>query len=279
MRRRSFLGTLLASSVGGPLIANSGAATINRQRRESLAASFPKLMFDSSCGLLDGDKEPLTDQSLVAVWAEDSATSTDSDGNGDAIGYGGNNIPLVVVDDNVVGIGAPILENETEFSFGNDELGLNALETIVGGGTILWDEGHDQYYTLSKFTDFATYAENHGYSFTTTTSIADDLSNADGVVITTPTASFSSSERQALADFASNGGGIFLFSQSDYRDFDATGNLNEIASELGVDFRFNDDQVMDQEHNNGPEFIPVTNAFNTDAHGSLFKNRKGISAG
>lgn len=93
------------------------------------------------------------------------------------------------------------------------------------------------------------------------------LSDADGLVIPSPTDSFSDSELDALAEFVDSGGALFLLDESDFggpgntaTGFDETENLNEIADTLDLAFRFNSDQVNDGD---GEFDIPTTN-FNTD---------------
>jgi len=97
------------------------------------------------------------------------------------------------------------------------------------------------------------------------------LQDADGVIITTPDLEFFDSELDALADFVDAGGAVFLFDQSDFggqdedeEGFDETENLNEIAETLDLDFRFNADQVNDEDNNNGPEFDPLTANYDVD---------------
>ncbi|WP_415382037.1 DUF4350 domain-containing protein [Halosimplex sp. TS25] len=247
------------------------------------AETIPELAFDSTSSLLDAAGEPLTDGSLVAVWAESTATNVDSDGNGDAVEYAdGQSIPLVAVDGSVAGFGAMLAPDGTDFRFGNEEFLLNVWDDLVGSGTVLWDESHGQYYTLDGsnadgspgFSTFESYAEDNGYAVEATESLADDLSDADGAVITSPAESFSDSEAEALAQFVDDGGAVFLHDQSDYGDFDQTENLNDVASALDVGFRFNDDQVEDETNNAGAPYVPTTTEF--DDSFPFFENRDGL---
>ncbi len=68
-------------------------------------------------------------------------------------------------------------------------------------------------------------------------------------------------------------GVVFLHDQSDFRNFDATDNHNEIASALNASFRFNDDQVVDDQNNAGDSFAPTTTNFNFDDFPQLFEDR------
>jgi endonuclease YncB( thermonuclease family) len=228
---------------------------------------------------VDANHGPLTDESVVAVWAEPSAENVDDDGNGDAYIYGENTpIPLASVDGSAYGFGAILLQDsDIKFEYGNEEFVLNAWDGEMGGsGTVLWDEGHGQFTTLSDCAEFHSYAENNGYDVRATSSLSSDLSNADGAVITSPGESFSSSELSDLADFVSNGGALFLHDQSDYSDYDGTQYLNDIAESLDLAYRFNDDDIDDDDSNHdGNNYDVLTHQFNDDF--DLFSARSGIS--
>lgn len=90
------------------LAAASGAAVSSNPVVAQDAETIPNVAFDSTSSLLNASMEPLTDESLVAVWAENTATTTDSDGNGDTTSYGQARIHLVVVDRNVLGFSAMV---------------------------------------------------------------------------------------------------------------------------------------------------------------------------
>ncbi len=242
------------------------------------------VLLDSVSSLLNENKEPLTDESIIAVSAEPSATNSDEDGDGDAVSYPSDvDIPVLAVDDNVVGVTGPFVTTDTDFAnFGNEEVMLNLYDELLGGsGTIVHDEGHGQFYTLAPnggddFQAFADYAETNGYTYTNTTDIQNATGTADAFVITTPSEAFTQSELDALSTFVNNGGVVFLHDQSDFSNFDATDNHNEIASAVNASFRFNDDQVIDTENNTGAQFVPTTGNFNTDRFPPLFNDREGL---
>jgi len=81
-------------------------------------------------------------------------------------------------------------------------------------------------------------------------------------VITSPS-DFTTTELSDLFDFVDAGGAVYLFDESDYRNYDETENLNDITGYLQLGFRFNDDQVVDYSVNDGNFYEPVTGAFNT----------------
>lgn len=269
MRRRS----LLRSAAAGAFLGTAGITTTDT----TLAAGdrIEPLLLDSTASLLDAAGEPLADADLVAVWAADTATNVDEDGDGDAVTYpAGTEIPLVASDGGVVGFGAPIVQDDTDFAAGNEEFVLNVLDAEVGGGTVVFDEGHGQYYDAAKHDQFIAYAESNDYDVSATTSLAADLASADAAIITSPASAFSESERSALSSFVNGGGALLLFHQSDFGNYDATDDLNAVAEAVGVGFRFNDDQVIDGETNGGIDFVPKTGRFN-DAF-DYFADRPGI---
>ncbi|QWC20866.1 DUF4350 domain-containing protein [Halorubrum sp. 2020YC2] len=158
----------------------------------------------------------------------------------------------------VVAFGFPFAQNGLTFGeYGNEEVLLNVLDEYADSETVLWDEGHGQFYDLDSHSAFADYAEDNGYSVEATSDLETDLfGSASAVVITSPSDSFSGSEIDALASFADAGGLVVLMDQSDFNDFDATDNLNALASGVGTQIRFNDNQVIDEESNAGAEFVP-----------------------
>ncbi|GAA0648937.1 thermonuclease family protein [Salarchaeum japonicum] len=267
MRRRAFLKTAAAGTAAA---ATAGHAAALPQE------TIPPLVFDSTSALLDASMNPGLADDHVAVRAHESATAVDEDGNGDTVPYPDTRPPLVAVDGDVVAFGAPFATDETDFASGNDEFLLNAWDEHVGGGTVLWDEGHGQYYALSKFSRFESYAEANGYTVEPTTSLADDLPDADAVVVTSPDA-FSAAELDALASFRDRGGAVFFHHQADYGGYDRTDALNEIAGALGLAFRFNDTEIVDSDHNAGAPYVVRTDQFNTAF--PYFAPREGISSG
>jgi endonuclease YncB( thermonuclease family) len=243
-----------------------------------------ELVFDSTASLLaEGTAAPggefgyLADEH-VAVAAESTAASTDADGNGDAVSYpDSEDLPLMGVDGTVVAFGFPFAQDDLTFGrFGNEEVLLNVLDEYAGSGTVLWDEGHGQFYDLASHSSFAGYAEDNGYTVDATSDLAGDLADANAAVVTSPADAFSNGELDALADFAADGGLVVLMDQSDFQNFDATDNLNAVAEGLDTVIRFNDNQVVDSQTNAGAEFAPVTSRFDTDAFPQLFAERPGL---
>lgn len=252
---------------------------------EPVSDPIPAVALDSVSSLLDANEGPLTDDSAVAIWAEPAAYNGDEDGDGDAVDYpGGTDIPVVAIDGNVVGLTGPFATTDTDFgTYGNEEFLHNVYDELVGSGTIVHDEGHGQYYTFSAnggndFQAVGDYLDAGGYTYEATEDLETDLSGADAVVITSPSEPFTDGELAALSSFVDDGGALFLHDQSDYDNFDETNHLNEIADELSLSFRFNDDQVYDDQNNDGVEFVPTTSNFNLEEYPHLFPNREGLGS-
>ncbi len=214
-------------------------------------------------------------------------------------------------------------EEDRDGPYGNDheQFVLNVWDEYVDrGDVVLWDEGHGQYYTLdlpedyvpaselnrtedvpeekivpqdrvNLVEDFVPYAERSGYEFEGVDNIAESLdrfelnNNRDvgAIVITSPEGGYTADEVEAMRSFIDDGGAIFMHDQSDYQNFDGTGALNGLARSLGLSFRWNDDQVIDEERNVGEDdglpFIPWTNELNTDTFPRFFRDRLGIRGG
>ncbi|MFY4815570.1 DUF4350 domain-containing protein [Haloarcula sp. AONF1] len=240
-----------------------------------------QLVFDSTASLLAEDDGYLPDAAIAAA-AEPTAQSVDADGNGDATTYPDDEpLPLMAVDQNlpVVAFGFPFAQDDgvTFGEYGNEEVLLNVLDEYADSETVLWDEGHGQFYDLASHSGFEGYAEENGYDVAATTDLESDLLGpASAIVITSPSESFSGSEITALDDFADAGGLIVLMDQSDFDNFDATDNLNALASGIGTQIGFNDNQVIDSENNAGSDFVPTTTDLDTENYPGLFADREGL---
>jgi endonuclease YncB( thermonuclease family) len=179
---------------------------------------------------------------------------------------------------------------------------LTALETHIseGGAVFFFDQsefdGFDETENLNAIADSLGLAfrfnpdqvedseNNAGAAFVPTTTnfnesfdLFDGLGSpgfesADAVVVTSPSDAFTGEELTALGEFVSNGGALFLLDQADFRGFDETGNLNEIADSLDLDFRFNSDQINDEENNTGSIFDIATT--NYDETRAVFEERE-----
>ena len=276
-----YTGTIRLLGIDTPESASVAASAERPEEWEGLAYDagevdpIDELVFDSTASLLDANGDPLTGDGPAVVYAEPTAFNVDEDGNGDAVEYPDDaDIPLVAVDGTVAGLGAPFVDDGFDATADNEEFLLNLYDELIDGDTVLWDESHGQFYDLESFTEFESYAEAEGYDLQATGDLENDLGGADAVVVTSPSDAFSDSELSALSEFVADGGAVLFHDQSDFNDFDATANLNDLADALGLAFRFNDDQVLDEDENAGPPFVPTTGNF--DGSSSLFEARAGI---
>ncbi|WP_436346571.1 DUF4350 domain-containing protein [Natronorubrum sp. FCH18a] len=220
----------------------------------------PDLEFYSTASQIAPGGGALTDEEHVLVWAEETASNVDENEDG-AYRYGDDeSIPLVSRDGSVVGFGAPFVDDENDHD-ANDEFVRALWDEVIDGDTVYWDESHDQYYGAWQFEDFIADAESEGYDVEATEDLLAVLEDdADAVVVTTPEEAFTADELEALSAFVDDGGAVFLHDQSEFGGHDETDSLNEIADALDLAFRFNADQVEDEE-TGWSEFVFTTTAF------------------
>ncbi|NGM71264.1 nuclease [Natronolimnobius sp. AArcel1] len=225
-------------------------------------AGISELEFFSTASLLDADGDLLTDESLVAVWAESTAENVDEYGDGH-VSYDGvdADIPLVAVDDGVVGVGTDLATDESDVDATREFL-VNAWEDRIGStGTVRYDESHGQALTLDDYSDLAATAADRGFDVAATDDLAANLDDADLVMITTPQESFTEDTLNALTAFVADGGVVFAHDEADYGGH-STDALNDLIGALEAGFRFNSDQVIDEENSGWAPFVVRTTNFN-----------------
>ena len=232
------------------------------------------LQVEQACSLLDTGRRPIDpDDPDVAVSSADTATNeAPGDGNGSAtVDYGEGPIPLVGVDDNAVAVGSLLVDggtdeenNTSDLSVASFDFLLNVWDDQTGGGeTVLYDESHGQPALGDKygpFVDYATYQEGEGagigtedrpkavYDLQSSQDLLADLDGAAAVWITPPDESFSGQEIARLRQFVNDGGSVFLHGMDATREDAFTANLNQLARQLGIRFRFNTDRVVDSDN-------------------------------
>ncbi|MFP9190685.1 thermonuclease family protein [Natrialbaceae archaeon A-CW1-1] len=170
-------------------------------------------------------------------------------------------IPLVAVDGSVVGVGADFATDESDVD-ANRRFLVNAWEDRLGGtGTVLYDEGHGQALGLEDYSQLRTLAESRGFTVEATSDLESGLADADLVVITSPGEDFTDDTLDALSAFVTDGGAVFLHDEANFGG-DSTPELNAIADALDLAFRFNSDQVVDDDNSAWAPFIPQTTNVN-----------------
>ncbi len=242
MRRRRFVELL-----GGVALAGSATARGGVTGRE--------LEVFSSSSLVGADGRALP-ADRAAVLTESTSRTRDFDGVGDPVSYTGAT-PVATVDGGVVGVGTPLVADE-EAGADNVAAYLDAWDALVDGDTVLWDEGHDQFWTLDRFQGFSDTAADRGYDVQVSSFLEVEIDEADAVVMMPPRWDVWAETREALSSFVADGGTLFLHNQADFQSRDETARLNRVCEALGVDFRFNGDQVIDRQRNDGEEYEPLT---------------------
>ena len=235
------------------------------------AGNVDELEFFSTASLLDENEEPLTDESLIAVWAESTAENVDEAGTG-FVDYADvdADIPLVAVDDGVVGVGSELAPDASEED-DNRAFLVNAWEDRLDGtGTVLLDESHGQSLSLDDFSELASEAEDRGFdveSVADNAAFAAAVDDVDLLMIATEdddlAGGFPDDDLDVIADFVADGGVLFLHDTADFEG-DSTDTLNDIAAAVDAGFRFNTDQVVDEENNGFAPFVPRTSNFNDE---------------
>ncbi|WP_122090639.1 DUF4350 domain-containing protein [Halalkalicoccus subterraneus] len=262
MDRRTFLAT---AGAGFGLATGAVSAAPSSDR--------PPLRLYSPASQLAPDGGRLADDGVVAAWAEPTAYNFAASRT-DPTEYG-DRIPLVSLDGRVAGIGSMLVADpakqggDATYAESNGRALLSLWDTLVVGKRIYWDGSHDQYWSLDAFGSFRERAEKAGYVVEPTTAVDRlTLANADGLVITTPPRAFDSGELDALAAFVEGGGALFLHDQANFRGLDETDNLNAIAERLDLSFRFNADEVNDDESNAGAPFAVLTTVYDSAVFGA-----------
>ncbi|ADJ16104.1 DUF4350 domain-containing protein [Halalkalicoccus jeotgali] len=256
MNRRTFLATA-GVALSGPGIASAAPPT------------RPPIRLYSPASQLAADGSPLTDDSVVAAWAEPTAYNRTA-GRSEPVRYDGS-IPLVSIDGRVAGIGSMLVADPARqgghatYADSNGRALLALWDALVDGTRVRWDATHDQYWSLDAFGRFRDLAGREGYELGSADAVdRSTLADADGLVVTTPPRAFDPEELDALAAFVDRGGALFLHDQATFRGLDETDNLNAIAERLDLAFRFNADEVNDDEANAGAPFEVLTTAYDPD---------------
>lgn len=238
---------------------------------------FDELEFFSTSSLVAENGDPLTDDSVVAVWAEPTAENENPEGDSEFVSYPDDvDIPLAAADETVVGFGSELGPDASDEDDNRTHI-VNAWQTVLDGtGTVLYDETHGQDLTLDDFSALESVAADRGFDVDAIGSeFVDALDDADAVMVATDSTDvadaggFTGAERSAVADFVDDGGAVFLHGTASF-DGTSNGALNEVLDELDAAFRFNVDQVIDEENSGFAPFVPRTDNFNDDEFPDFF---------
>jgi uncharacterized membrane protein len=133
-----------------------------------------------------------------------------------------------------------------------------------GQKKILWYEGHYVYYNHTTCAQWIDYLRTKGYTvdYSTQKPITAGLLSQYSI-LQIPNVephsgsdeSFTTDEINAIVDWVQDGGGLFLICQEDYKSYGHPEYNNPILVALGVDFRFQNDELCDQP--GGVGYYPV----------------------
>jgi len=123
---------------------------------------------------------------------------------------------------------------------------------------VLFEQAHSPVeWTMEGFySDWASLLESQGMnvaSLNTGPVTGAALSSYDVIIISNPTASYSTDEINAIKQFVNDGGGLFILGE--WGLYSASNNItsNQIATEFGI--TFNNDSVRDSLHHDGPNQV------------------------
>lgn len=229
--------------------------------------SVGTLVFNETSSLLDSNYDRLTDDGIVFVFSEDGA---------DAGQYSDEAVPLWARDGNYFGSGS-LLVNDDEangLDYGQDAALLNIIDSYTGGsGHIVFDESADQGYSLSgNFSKLETWVTGEGYTIAASNDLTADLDGADALLVTIPGQEHTPEAIDEIASFAAGGNPVFFFNEADSWDTD---DLNFLAEELDLAFRFDDDEVTDEPGWEWNDW-PITRSYDDDMYPEWFAYREGM---
>jgi 2',3'-cyclic-nucleotide 2'-phosphodiesterase (5'-nucleotidase family) len=258
----------------------------------STPIAVSKLNFYNASSLLaageGGALVPLTNQAAVLVTMEATGyqidRNTTSPKNWTMIDAG-RPVPLAALQSvgtgKVFASGAMLVANGYRAAYQNPQYFTNLLDRLTGtaSGTVLFDEGHGQYYGSGNLSQIANFITDRGYtaifSGENTALTAAKLQNVKVLVITTPgsVGAYTADELTVLQNYVAAGGNLIMLSQTDYNNNSNPTELNTIAAAVGSVIRFNSDEVRDDASKDGStNYSPVTNEFNA-AYPDLLKVR------
>ena len=135
---------------------------------------------------------------------------------------------------------------------------------VPGAGNVLWYEGYNVYNTATMCSQFIAALEDLGYSVTadSTEPITSSLLAPYDILVipqlqlTTPD-QLPDADVMAIKSFVEGGKGLFIMDQSDFAGHNYYSTHNKILRKLGFDYRFQHDQVEDDEGNWGGESFQI----------------------
>ena len=268
INRRSFLAAVTAAvgstALGGTAVqpAAAGSSSVG----DCDAQSVGELVFYETSSLLDENYDRLEDDNVVFVYSEPTA---------DAGQYSDEAVPLWARDGNYFGSGSLLVQDDEDncLDYGQDAVLLNIIDSYTGGsGHIVYDESADQasnYSLDGEFSKFKTWVQGEGYTIEAGEDLTEDLDGADALLVTLPNEEHDGDAIDAIESFAAAGNPVFLFNEADSWDTD---DLNYLAGQLDLAFRFAEDEVTDEPGWEWDDW-PVTRNYDDDTYPEWFEYR------
>ncbi|MFQ6079428.1 MAG: hypothetical protein ACE5NJ_09885, partial [Thermodesulfobacteriota bacterium] len=140
-----------------------------------------------------------------------------------------------------------------------DKLLDAAFKWMVPGATkVLWYEGYGVYSVVSRSNAILNSLKGKGYGFGTDNRAFGDIENlTEYDILVIPQMQLGApgtggnpsllpdADVQAIVSFVRGGGGLLIMDQADYNGYNFSKVHNKILEALGLDIRFQDDQVQD----------------------------------
>jgi len=141
-------------------------------------------------------------------------------------------------------------------SLESENLGTASTEVEFGvyaTPLIIYDQGHDQYYTADKLSKFVSLLKEYGDVYINNGTLDKNLlGNATLLVIMHPEAPFTADEIALIKDFLENKSGKLIVSATWYKYFEPY--INNITADYGM--LFQDAEIKDDEQNMGDPWNP-----------------------
>jgi len=149
---------------------------------------------------------------------------------------------------------------------------MNQTQIKVKVVRVLVDASHDQYYNDQRLTGLINRIKEElgwlvdvNYQKPLTSEV---LSKYNILIITNPKTDITEEEAQTIKNWVREGGGLLI--TGDWYRYVYYRSLNRITEEFGI--KFNDDELMDEEHNTGRPYYPLVGEFNLEHPITKFLN-------
>lgn len=171
-----------------------------------------------------------------------------------------------------------------------DKLLDAAFEWMVPGATkVLWYEGYSVYTVASSCLNLLDNLRGKGYSIGTDDRAFENIENLTVYnILVIPQMQLGATgtggdpsllpaaDVQAIVDFVEGGGGLLIMEQADYNGYNFSKVHNKILEALGLNIRFQDDQVQDDANKWGGQIHqPIVDVDTTTDIGSAYESETG----